>query len=331
MVLLLSKLFPLSNSNYGKIYKSPLFLRFLMTQLLGSSNDLTAQLSRLLEDRGLLQNVSTMLQRYFPDTVADIEQQTPSSMVLEMESGYLLLLARLTEEFGGTDGDLRARVERTIKSVPAQTRSFLDSLPDFLEATGYHRRTPLDFVNQALDTARAQCRSDLNHYAILGDLGDGVSDSWWFHNPEKPGDWGYSTTNVGIMDYYRKSLPAALEKYRIDVSSATLTMLLVLPYNGAQAAELVKFTIGHLVLEEEGSLSEPQIDYEPLEQIEDPEESRQEYQNLAAQELPARLLAFAKERGYYNAQRETFFSEFARSAPGGDDFFLLPSSILLNL
>ena len=250
------------------------------------------QSSRELEDQGILQDISEKIERYFPDSKELLK--TPDGFLMNIQSGIRCELERLGENYGG--------LEDALSNAPVAVRKSILTMLDFLKKSHYGE-TPLEKVNNALNTARKQCETDINRYEILKDLGDGVYNTWYFHNPNNPKDWGNSSNNH-IMEHYRKSLPEALEKHRIQVREITLALLLELPYNGAQAAELVKFTIDQLETREDGVRTEPQSKiYEALKGVEDQEEFFKLLNVLKSQVLPDSLLKFAKEREYHNAER----------------------------
>lgn len=241
-------------------------------------------LANVLEDQGILSRIATMLQENFPATE---KRQFTSPLIVNAESYILSALAYITQTYGGSEGDIKERVEKAFHALPPEYSDKIEHGIEFLKDSGYfERRHPLAVVHRALETARKQCSADEDGYPILKDLGEGVYDSYWYHNPRTPEDWG-SSSNAFIMQKYRELLPTALERHGIQVSHPTLVLLLQLPSNGAQASQLVKFCIDSLARSEDGTLVEQVI------------------------KLPNILLQFAKDKSYYNA----------RNAKGPEDFY----------
>ena len=126
-------------------------------------------------------------------------------------------------------------------------RSLFQKLMDYLKEAGYVFETEKtdvleNYALRLLETNRQTAEKDLSNYSILGDLGEGVSQAYYYHNPIKPGDWG-SGTNDCIMKVYRKKLPDALKKQGMNISEADLSYLSSLPFNGNEASQLIKYAV----------------------------------------------------------------------------------------
>lgn len=268
-------------------------------------------LSDELDGTGILSAVLEMLKKYFPQETQNnlgIKQNMDANLLVLKTQRFLLDgLRQIIVKHAPPDAliidDPKTFIEKIYPEITRNEKDFIKLAIEFLADSQYFTRaeeTLLESTTNALDEARKESQRKVYTNPIHKDLGQGISEAYWFHNPRNPREWGTSS-NTSIMREYMDRLEYALKKHRITLQPETLLCLMCLPFNGAEASQLVTLVMENLTRSNDGTLEEPEIDYKKITRGEP---------NSIKQILPYILLKHAQDRNWHNLEKFPFTDNY---------------------